>query len=178
MRIVNTPEAREERLRRLADMPAEDIDLTDIPLHTGDGLAIIGMHNLPPDEYKMAIDLLRAHHARIRKTAPPETIALPPRKIRYTHADMDTTIRHCEYDLPSGKRCDAPYRVSDYPPGYYPFLDQVLPGSDVNSCPLCEIAMLKRLLEHPDDERSRMSIQRDVDLLESHHKATTQAPSN
>lgn len=155
-------------------MPDEDIDFTDIPPLTGGGLIITGLYDLPPDEYRAAINRLKAAHAHARKNAPPEKIEIPPRKIRYAQADMDTTIRYCEYNLANGQRCAAPYRVSDYPPGYYPFLYQVQPGSDVNSCPLCEIAMLKRLLENPDDERSRLSIQADVDLLESHHKARTQ----
>ncbi len=164
-----------KRLRDLAEMPDEDIDYSDIPPTEWTGKGVVGLYTLPPDEYEEAMAYLRAEHEKMRENPPPPPTSAPPRKIRYTREDIDTTIRHCAKETPDDKICGAPFRVSDYPVGYYPFKDQVQKGSYIDTCPICEIKRLKYLLEKPDDEYSRLSLEADLELLENHISARLDA---
>ena len=164
-----------KRLRDLAEMPDEDIDYSDIPPTEWTGKSVVGLSTLPPNEYKEAMAYLRAEHEKLRENIPLPPTSAPPRKIRYTREDMDTTLRRCAKETPDNKICDAPFRVSDYPVGYYPFKDQVQKGSYIDTCPACEIKSLKYLLEKPDDEYSKLSLEADLELLEKRHNARLDA---
>lgn len=82
---------------------------------------------------------------------------------------MDDTVRYCAAPTETGEICDAPFKVSDYPVGYYPFKEQVVKGSYVAICPTCEIKSLKELLRSPDDKQAELSLKTDLNLLETHH---------
>ena len=160
-----------KRLRDLAEMPDEAIDYSDIPPAKWTGKGVVGLSTLPPNEYEEAMAYLRVEHEKLRENPPPPPTSAPPRKIRYTREDMDTTLRRCAKETPDNKICDAPFRVSDYPVGYYPFEDQVQKVSYIDTCPACEIKRLKYLLAKPDDEYSKLSLEADSELLEKRHNA-------
>ena len=164
-----------KRLRDLAEMPDEDIDYSDIPPTEWTGKGVVGLSTLPPNEYEEAVAYLRAEHEKLRENPPPPPTSAPPRKIRYRREDMDTTLRRCAKETSDNKICGAPFRVSDYPVGYYPFKDQVQKGSHIDTCPACEIKSLKDLLEKPDDEYSKLSIEADLELLEKRRNAQPNA---
>lgn len=165
----NLTPAQIKRLRDLAEMPDEDIDYSDIPPAKWTGKGVVGLSALPPNEYEEAVAYLRAEHEKLRENLPPSPTSAPPRKIRYTRDDMDTTLRRCAKETSDNKICGASFRVSDYPVGYYPFKYQVQKGSHIDACPACEIKSLKYLLEKPDDEYSKLSLEADLDLLEKRH---------
>lgn len=167
----NLTQAQIKRLRDLAEMPDEDIDYSDIPPTEWTGKSVVGLSALPPNEYKEAVAYLRAEHEKLRENPPLPPTSAPPRKIRYEREDMDTTLRRCAKETSDNKICGAPFRVSDYPVGYYPFKDQVQKGSYIDICPTCEIKSLKYLLEKPDDEHSKLSLEADLELLENHRNA-------
>lgn len=158
-------------MRDLAEMPDDDIDYSDIPPTEWTGKSVVGLSALPPNEYEEAVAYLRAEHEKLRENPPLPPTSAPPRKIRYAREDMDTAIRRCAKETSDNKICGAPFRVSDYPVGYYPFKDQVQKGSYIDTCPACEIKRLKYLLEKPDDEYSKISLEADLELLEKRRNA-------
>ena len=169
MKTIDNRHVR-DNINIIASVPDEDIDYSDIPASTWRGMPVIGLNTLPESEYQEAISYLSAEHAKIRQTIDVSPV-LSRRPIRYAKEDMDNTVRHCASITETKETCGKPFKVSDYPVGYYPFKDQIVKGSYVDTCPICEIKSLKRLLQSPENEIATLSLKADLALLEPHHNA-------
>lgn len=171
MKIRNdlTPEKIKD-LNDFAGISDEDIDLSEIPETDWTGKSARGLAQMPPKERADTIAYLKSSRAQTLKPAPAPRPP-PPRKIRYTHAEMDHTVRYCaaENETPQKDICGAPFRVSDYPLGYYPYKYQVQKGSYVDTCPICEIKLLKRAIDKSEDDNFTTIIHADLKFLENHH---------
>ena len=53
---------------------------------------------------------------------------------------IDTSIRQCEV-------CRAAFRITDYPPGWFAYKYEVRAGSAVNTCVVCEVDFLRRVIK-------------------------------
>ena len=159
-----------KEINDFAGIPDEDIDLSEIPETDWTGKSVRGLARMPPKERADAIAYLKSAR-RETPTAPPPKQA-PSRIIRYAHADMDHTLRHCaaQTETPQKDACGAEFRVSDYPPGYYPYKYQVQKGSYVDACPICEIKLLKRAIDKSDDDNFTAIIRADLKFLENHQE--------
>ena len=85
---------------------------------------------------------------------------------------MDHTVRYCAAHTETQRKnnCGAQFRVSDYPPGYFPYKYQIQKGSYVNTCPICEIKLLKRMIDKSDDDNFTTIIRADLMFLENHQQ--------
>lgn len=158
-------------LNDFANIPDEDIDLSEIPETDWTGKSVRGLARMSPKERADAIAYLKSVPPQT-PTAPPAPKQAPPRIIRYAHADMDHTLRHCaaQTETPQKDTCGAEFRVSDYPPGYYPYKYQVQKGSYVDACPICEIKLLKRAIDKSGDDNFTAIIRADLMFLENHQQ--------
>ena len=156
-------------LNDFANIPDEDIDLSEIPETDWTGKSARGLTRMSPKERAEAIAYLKSAR-RETPTAPPPPKQAPPRIIRYAHAEMDHAIRYCaaQTETPRKDICGAEFRVSDYPPGYFPYKYQVQKGSYVDACPICEIKLLKRAIDKSDDDNFTTIIRADLEFLENH----------
>lgn len=156
-------------LNDFASIPDEDIDLSEIPETDWTGESVRGLPQLPLKERAEAIAYLKSARPQTPNAPPPKQA--PPRIIRYAHADMDHAIRYCaaQTETPQKDACGAEFRVSDYPPGYYPYKCQVQKGSYVDACPICEIKLLKRAIDKSDDDNFTTIIRADLEFLQNHH---------
>ena len=162
-------------LNDFANIPDEDIDLSEIPETDWTGESVRGLTRMSPKARAEAIAYLKSARAQTPNAPPPNAPVAPnppPRKIRYAHADMDHAIRHCaaQTETPRKDACGAEFRVSDYPPGYYPYKYQVQKGSYVDACPICEIKLLKRAIDKSDDDNFTTIIRADLKFLENHQE--------
>lgn len=171
MKTGNNPAPEKIKdLNDFANIPDEDIDLSEIPETDWTGKIVRGLTQMPPKERAEAIAYLKSARAQTPNAPPPPKQA-PPRKIRYAHAEMDHAIRHCaaQTETPQKDACGAQFRVSDYPPGYFPYKYQVQKGSYVDACPICEIKLLKRAIDKSDDDNFTTIIRADLKFLQNHH---------
>lgn len=162
-----------EKMKDLDDfagIPDEDIDLSEIPETDWTGKSVRGLARMSPKERAEAIAYLKSARDQT-PNAPLAPKPAPPRKIRYAHAEMDHTLRHCvaQNDTQRKDICGAEFRVSDYPPGYFPYKYQVQKESGVNTCPICEIKLLKRAIDKSDDDNFTTIVRADLKFLENHH---------
>ena len=73
---------------------------------------------------------------------------------------IDTSIKTCS-------QCKRPFRIMDYPPGYFTYKYQVREGTLINTCPSCETKMLMRTIENTDNPQFKSRLEDDVRLLET-----------
>lgn len=158
-----------KRVDNLANIPDEDINFADIPMRQQINNAITGLFQMSSNERAAAISRLKK--GKIKNQTQPELRPAPERVIRYSANDMDDAIRYCavKSENPKDAACGASFRISDYPPGYYPYIFQVQKNSDIDTCPICEIKSLKRLISNSDDPQVAIDAQADLDFLQQHH---------
>ena len=156
------------------NIPDDRIDFSDIPeiqLTPWSYRGITGLFALPPDEQRKAISFLNRECA-IQEEMPNALPTDPPaRPLRYAREDMDASIRRCAAILDNNAACNASYRVSDFPVGYYPFKEQVQSPTYANACPVCELKADRRIAATTRDRHFGIALLDDADFLETHNKA-------
>ena len=77
---------------------------------------------------------------------------------------VDGSERRC------GGGCNSTFRITDYPPGYFMYKKDVKRGSRANTCPSCELVILKNYLQAEEGKIGEKSIQKtkdDIKLLQT-----------
>ena len=97
------------------------------------------------------------------------------------------------YTDPKQRRCPCgkQFRITDYPLGYFAFNYQVVQGSAVNTCPDCEVKIIRGAIrnyllapepildkERRRQENSVVKLQQDVHLLLTGNPANEQHRKN
>lgn len=168
---IPTPMCNPEDLPN--DIPDDQIDFSDIPeieITPWSYRGITGLFALPPDGQRKAISFLNRERA-IREETPNALPTDPPaRALRYTREDMDSSVRRCAAVLDDNAVCNASFRVSDFPVGYYPFKEQVQSPTYANACPICECKADRRIAAITRDRHFSIALLDDADFLENHHE--------
>ena len=152
----------------------DQIDFSDIPeiqITPWSYRGITGLFALPPDEQRKAISFLNRERAIQEETPNALPTDPPARPLRYAREDMDTSIRRCAAIPDNNAACNASYRVSDFPVGYYPFKEQVQSPTYANACPVCEFKADRRTVAATRDRHFGIALLDDADFLENHINA-------
>ena len=91
-------------------------------------------------------------------------------------SNIDMSKRTCQcghyldgvLDRECAENCLGTFSLLDYAPGYFPYKYQVRKGSAVNTCPTCEVAIVKAVIEKGTLSRSTEgSMSSDISLIET-----------
>lgn len=70
---------------------------------------------------------------------------------------IDRTTRHCKAGAPPNYNglCGKSFTMADYPLGYFTYKGQLQKGSVVNTCPKCEVGILRKGINAAIEDWSR-----------------------